>query len=139
MPSAKAKPPARSKRSGLTLIEIMVALALLGIIGLIAGGFLLPLRLTRTSNVETQALSLARSYLELVKNRWQALPDYCNTGDDLTGTLQAPQGWSIQSNKADWKKPDTLRTVKVTVTPTGSPAVQLSTRIMRPSDDACNP
>ena len=115
----------------------MVALALLGVIGLIAGGFLLPLRLSRTSNVETQGLSLARSYLELVKNRWQVLEAYCKVSDDLMGAITKPQGWTISTNKAAWKQADELRTVTVTVTPANSPTVQLATKIIRPSDDKC--
>ena len=74
--AAKTKKP--NGQAGFSLIEVLVAIGLVGILGVIAGGFVLPLRLTRTTSSESQSLTLARSYLELTKNRWLNKQDYEN-------------------------------------------------------------
>jgi Tfp pilus assembly protein PilV len=132
-----------SRRSlGLSLTEVLVALVFLGVIVLLSLGLILPLRITRNANVETQALTYARSYMELVRTTWsnadkyQALtwPDASSANPDL----KLPTGWSIDrsssvisnaatSTDANFSSgalktlSDTLREVTVTAkAPTGS-------------------
>jgi prepilin-type N-terminal cleavage/methylation domain-containing protein len=134
----------RNKQAGFSLIEVLVAIGLLGLLGVIAGGFILPLRLTRTSSSEAQSLTLARSYLELTKNRWlnklafenQVMPT-TSSGSDL----KLPNGWTLTAickeatTNTTCTTTDDFRTLKVTITPPNGTALTLTTQIAKPSYD----
>ena len=107
------------KSRGLSLIEVLVALAMLGAVILVSAGLIIPLRVTRDSNVETQALTYARSYIELVRqwwldpNKYEASPLNVTMDpvwpvvlDTTIGTadLRLPTGWTLT-------KTATIRTV----------------------------
>jgi type II secretory pathway pseudopilin PulG len=138
-----------NKTLGLTLVEILVALLLLSTVALVAGGFVLPLRLSADSQRETQAVTLARSYLELVKVRWLnsgnfgsspswGLPTVSSTATNVD--IELPANWTLTvasgfgTTPTPWTTTDTLRTIVVTVRPAGnaSKPVVLSTLIARP-------
>jgi prepilin-type N-terminal cleavage/methylation domain-containing protein len=98
-------------RRGLSLIEVLVSLLLLGAVVLLSLGIIIPLRVTKASSVESQALALGKSYLELVKTRWQAEKFYTGldaaTADGTTTgrwplakssgspDLKLPVGWTL--------------------------------------------
>ncbi len=94
-------------KSGLTVVEVLVAVGLLGVVALITLGLIIPLRVTRDSNVETQALAYGRSYLELVRESWLEPSNYEASPSNATinpvwpsttgGTpdLTLPSGWII--------------------------------------------
>jgi prepilin-type N-terminal cleavage/methylation domain-containing protein len=134
----------RNRQAGFSLIEVLVAIGLVGILGVIAGGFILPLRLTRTSANESQSLTLARSYLELTKNRWLTKKDYENQTMPTTNAgndVKLPVGWTLTTvckeatlNTA-CSITDDFRTLKVTLTPPNGPALALTTQIAKPSYD----
>jgi prepilin-type N-terminal cleavage/methylation domain-containing protein len=63
-------PAIDKKESGLTLIEVLVSLALLGVIVFIMQGFVIPIKVTKQSSTESNALNFAKSYIELVKVNW---------------------------------------------------------------------
>jgi prepilin-type N-terminal cleavage/methylation domain-containing protein len=136
------------RRAGFTLIEILVSLVLVGVLILITSSLILPLRITRASSVETQAVAFAQSYIELVKSRWQVATAYdaaANTTGDLlpvvdstsTADIRIPDGWVFEVDKSGWKVTDTIRTLKITVKPKDTTSttgwVVLTTRITRPS------
>jgi type II secretory pathway pseudopilin PulG len=143
-----------SRLAGLTLIEILVSLGIVSLIAITVGYFTLPLNLTRKSNVETQALTIARTYMEIVKGRWSdindtgyttmtGLPTVSEIGNAAVTDIKIPVGWTLVVNSADWNlgppvgTVDSLRTVKVIVQPTPitdtSLAVTLSTQIIKPN------
>jgi prepilin-type N-terminal cleavage/methylation domain-containing protein len=146
--------PFASKRlprsqGGFTLIELLVSLGLISLVGVVAGGFLLPLRLTRQANLETQGLSYARSYLEALKTRWvntagynpanqatSARPVVAYATDTATvrdaADVVLPASWTVALAVTP-STGDTYRSVTVTVTPpgTGTPLV-LTTRVVQP-------
>jgi prepilin-type N-terminal cleavage/methylation domain-containing protein len=147
---------------GLTIVEVIVAIALLAVVVLISAGFVVPLQVTRSSSIETQALAYGRSYLELVREQWLESAKYESSPADATpnpvwprltgGTvdLKIPIDWSITPSVQIISSPtsanvafnaigltayrDTLRKVTVTVTPSndGKP-ISLTTIIARPS------
>jgi prepilin-type N-terminal cleavage/methylation domain-containing protein len=139
--------PARKRQHGLTLIEMMVALALVGVLGIIGGGLLLPMRMSREANAQSQALSYARSYLEMVKGRWldanvyknKTLPTWKIKGatNPASADMELPTGWAIAvpeaSDATAWADTNNIRTVTVTVTMPALPEFKLSTQITRPS------
>jgi prepilin-type N-terminal cleavage/methylation domain-containing protein len=129
-------------KQGLTLVEVLVALVLLGVLGLISLGIVLPLRLNRDANLDTQATGLARSYLELVKTRWLDLPTFnaltlpnvCTTAAP-TCDLVINTGWTVEvpaTVVTGWAATDNLRTVTVLVRQPGGNVVELSTLVARP-------
>jgi prepilin-type N-terminal cleavage/methylation domain-containing protein len=98
----------QSTKKGLTIVEVLVALVLLAALVLVSAGLLIPLQVTRNSNVSTQALSYARSYFEMVRQSWLDPTKYesspTNTGVDPvwptwgTGSsvdLRLPTGWTL--------------------------------------------
>jgi prepilin-type N-terminal cleavage/methylation domain-containing protein len=155
----KTKPLAhRRSQRGFTLIELIVSLGLISLVGVVAGGFLLPLRLTRQSNLETQGLTYARSYMEALKTRWINKSGY-KPGNHLTSdrpVVAYDTDTSAIQNAADVVVPaswtytttitpstttsgtvttvsDVYRTVKVTVKPPGDQGtVVLTTRVVQP-------
>jgi prepilin-type N-terminal cleavage/methylation domain-containing protein len=68
-PSNKATKAFRGRSAGFTLIEILIALALFAIIGVVfANGLATASRATITADVRTNAESLARTEMEYIKN-----------------------------------------------------------------------
>jgi prepilin-type N-terminal cleavage/methylation domain-containing protein len=69
-PSNKVRKTLRGSSRGVTLIEVLVALALFGIIGIaIAGGLGTASRAVLTADIRTNAESLARTQMEYVKSQ----------------------------------------------------------------------
>jgi prepilin-type N-terminal cleavage/methylation domain-containing protein len=139
--------PARKHQRGFTLIEMMVALVLVGLLGLIGSGFLLPLQMNRKSNSQAQALSYARSYLEIVKGRWLDTTLYKNktlptwkikgTSTPATADIEVPEGWEISvpeaSSSTAWADSKNIRTVTVKIKIPHQSDFTLSSQITRPS------
>jgi prepilin-type N-terminal cleavage/methylation domain-containing protein len=140
------------KSKGFTLIEMMVALGLLGILGVVAGGFLLPMRMTNRTNNQSSGLTYARSYLEMVKNRWLELPTFKAATPPVVRVvpsttpavydMEIPTGWTVtltcklaSNSSTACDEADQLRAVTVTVTMPNQPDVKLSTLISRPSNE----
>jgi prepilin-type N-terminal cleavage/methylation domain-containing protein len=144
-----------NKASGLTILEVMVSLLLLGILALIASGLVIPLRVNRDSGRETQALTYGRSYIELVKSLWLEPNKYTAiTLPVVTGAspdIKLPTGWTITPAINRFTTPttelpqfsntavpamrvysDTLREVVVTVTAPDNKTTILRTVIARP-------
>jgi type II secretory pathway pseudopilin PulG len=130
-------------------VELLVALSLLGVVGVIATGLIVPLRLTSRTGSQSQALSYARSYLELVKARWADPTAYAAavqpTTADTTGAngkpadIRVPGSWTVKAEitsdtGAPWTADDALRRVSVTVSPSGSGTtpVRLTTLVAQP-------
>jgi type II secretory pathway pseudopilin PulG len=131
---------------------MMVALGLLGILGVVAGGFLLPMRMTNRTNNEGSGLTYARSYLEMVKNRWlelatfkAATPPVIRVSPSTTPAvydMEIPTGWTVtltcrlaSNSSTACDEGDQLRAVKVTINIPNQPVVALSTLVSRPSNE----
>jgi prepilin-type N-terminal cleavage/methylation domain-containing protein len=66
-----------NSRSGLTLVEIMVAIAIFSIIMLALSGTIIQgLKLRRSNSIESEALAVAASALEVHKNAWADFENY---------------------------------------------------------------
>jgi prepilin-type N-terminal cleavage/methylation domain-containing protein len=95
------------QKKGLTLVEVLVALVMVAALILVAAGLLVPLQITRKSSADTQALTYARSYLELVRQLWLDRTKYESsptnttinpvwpTFGDTSGDLRIPTGWTL--------------------------------------------
>jgi prepilin-type N-terminal cleavage/methylation domain-containing protein len=137
--------PARKNQYGFTLIEMMVALVLVGVLGVIGSGFLLPLQMNRQSNSQSQALSYARSYLEIVKGRWldatayknKILPTWKVQGTTGSADIEVPKDWEISVPEAAdataWEDSKNIRTVTVQIKIPKQASFTLSSQITRPS------
>ena len=140
----------RKFQKGFTLVEMMVALVLVGVLGLIGGGFLLPLKMSRDANAQSQALSYARSYLEIIKGRWldanvyknKTLPTWKEIGatTPATADIEVPVGWEIvvpeaAATSTAWASTNNIRTVTIKITSPNQPDFTLSSQITRPSYD----
>jgi prepilin-type N-terminal cleavage/methylation domain-containing protein len=133
-------PPHARSTLGFTLVEMLVALVLLGVVGSLTMGFIAPLRLTSDSQIESQAASYARNYLEALKSRWGSQDTFINANSNNYGRptsteIQLPSGWTITDNQSTWTATQVARPVTVTVTPTAgaSKAVTIQTVIARPT------
>ena len=131
----------RRRAAGFSLIEMMVALVLAALVGTVAMGLLTPLRATRASASETQALTYARSYAELLKARWLRADAFNRAdvprleGADAEVKVPAPWALTVEVRNEDGKAPrsdDLLRRVRVRVTRADGPPVELLTLVARP-------
>jgi type II secretory pathway pseudopilin PulG len=123
-------------------VEILVALSLVGVLGVVVGALSLPLQLTRRGTASSQALAEGRAYLEMVKAtwrdaaRWSAMTLPTTTG--ANADLKLPAGWTLSVTRPQpWTANDTLRVVNVTVGAAPRPGepdrrVTLSTMVTRP-------
>jgi prepilin-type N-terminal cleavage/methylation domain-containing protein len=137
--------PAHKPQRGFTLIEMMVALVLVGLLGVIGSGFLLPMQMNRQSNSQSQALSYARSYLEIVKGRWldataykkKTLPTWKVQGATGSADIEVPKDWEISVPEAAdataWEDSKNIRTVTVKIKIPNQGNFTLSSQITRPS------
>ena len=90
---------------GFSLIEVIIALALLGIIGIaFLSGLATASKATFIADERTTAESLARSQMEYVKN--QDYIDYSADPHDVYGEITPPAGYSIDSTAVPFD-PDT--------------------------------
>jgi prepilin-type N-terminal cleavage/methylation domain-containing protein len=137
---------------GLTLIEMLVALALVGVLAIVSTGFILPLRLSTESGQETQSSSLARSYLEIVKSRWLdettysykdasqtyygKLPKVCaSTSSDTDCDLKLPKDWTLtldSTSQGNWLIDSVIKKVIVKVKSANGKTVQFETLVSKP-------
>ena len=81
--------------AGLTIVEVLVALAVMAFTVSLFGYFLNPLRMTRQSQLETQAVSFARSYLEVVRSDWQDDCQYVRGSLDETPPPTTFSGYTV--------------------------------------------
>ncbi len=101
----------KQRNAGLTIIEVLISIALLGAVVLLAQGFIIPLQVTKKSNTESSALNIAKSYIELIKVNWlrsdlygsdvatvnadttfKYFPKWGSTG---TVDVKVPVGWTV--------------------------------------------
>ena len=134
------RPAKKTRSSGFSLIEVLVALALLGVLGVVAGGFMVPLRLSQQSAQESQALAYGRTFIEVLRSRWSDESKYKAMSVPSTSTdnpvptkpdIEVATGWNISSNASSWTADQTTRNVLVTInSPTGK-SITLTTQITR--------
>jgi prepilin-type N-terminal cleavage/methylation domain-containing protein len=100
-------------RAGFSLVEMLISLVILGVVVLLSLGLTIPLRVTRASNLESQALNFTKSYIELVKVLWlqpnKYGPDIAAVNANFNTTtpsywpkingsgydIQLPTGWTM--------------------------------------------
>jgi len=93
--SSKIRKACQGSSGGFTLIEVLIAMALIGIIAI---AFLSALSTASmaliTADERATAESLARSQMEFVKN--QPYIDYSESGHDDYDLITPPQGYEIE-------------------------------------------
>jgi len=99
--SNKVRKALRGSSKGVTLIELLIALALFGIIAIaFAGGLMTASRAVLTADVRTNAESLARTQMEYIKNQDYKGEDELVNGEALylkIAPANIPDGYSICS------------------------------------------
>ncbi len=82
-----------AKTRGLTLIEVLIAITLLAIAGVMLGYFSTSFSATRGALMDTKAQTFARSYIDTLRARWAAYGDYTRTLLPGPGEVPPPQGY----------------------------------------------
>jgi prepilin-type N-terminal cleavage/methylation domain-containing protein len=135
----------RKQTAGLTLVEVLVALAIIGVAGGMFSYFVSSLQTTKTARERTTALAYAREYLEGLRAKWQTLAGYetlslATPNDppasyDLEVTINNDKGKVIFSypGGAGGTDVSALRTVTLTFTDEQHKTVRLETSIARPT------
>jgi len=82
-----------AKTRGLTLIEVLIAIALLAIAGVMLGYFSTSFTATRGALIDTKGQAFARSYIDTLRARWAVSGDYANTLLPDPGEVPPPQGY----------------------------------------------
>jgi prepilin-type N-terminal cleavage/methylation domain-containing protein len=130
---------------GLTLVEVLVALAIIGVAGGMFGYFVSSLQTTKSAREQTTALAYARDYLEGLRARWQTLEGYQTIS--LATPVEPPASYKLKI-KIDNDKGGTvygypgggtsedlsaLRKITLTFTDEQDKTVSLVTTIARPT------
>ncbi|MEM7734672.1 MAG: prepilin-type N-terminal cleavage/methylation domain-containing protein [Deinococcota bacterium] len=91
----------RKQQKGLTLVEVLVALAIIAITMVMFGYFSSSLQATGNSRRETAAANFARSYLDALRSQWQDLTMYRDGGRESGNArsnppfLEVPDGFTF--------------------------------------------
>jgi prepilin-type N-terminal cleavage/methylation domain-containing protein len=134
-----------NKRHGLTLVEVLVALAVIAITVSMFLYFADALRLTRISKEETTASAYARNYLDSLRGLWLVRDNYLNKLD-YAEPQNIPAGYEVkvtildEAGKAVASYPggaggsnfSPLRTVTISLTDEAGQVYEMSTQISRP-------
>jgi Tfp pilus assembly protein PilV len=84
---------------GLSLVEVLFAVALLGALAIVASSLITPLRVTRNASLQTTGLTIARSYMEATKKLW-VNPNKFNVVWPADADVGVPSGWTVQRTSA---------------------------------------
>jgi prepilin-type N-terminal cleavage/methylation domain-containing protein len=130
---------------GLTLVEVLVALAIVGVAGGMFGYFVSSLQTTKSARQQTTALAYARDYLEGLRAKWQTLAGYQTLS--LATPVEPPANYDlkiqIENDKgsvvygypggAASEDLSALRKITLTFTDEKDKTVSLVTTIARPT------
>jgi prepilin-type N-terminal cleavage/methylation domain-containing protein len=130
---------------GVTLVEVLVALALVGVAGSMFGYFITSLQSTKKAREQTTALAYARDYLEGLRTHWQTLVGYQTLS--LATPAEPPASYNIKVNVQNDKGAtifsypggatatdlSALRNITLTFTDEQAKTVSLVTTIARPT------
>ncbi len=135
----------RGTSRGLTLVEVLVALAIIGTVGGMFGYFVSSLQTTKSAREQTTALAYARDYLEGLRAKWQTLEGYQTLS--LATPAEPPASYvlkiTIDNDKGStvYRYPggavsedlSPLRKITLTFTDAQDKTVSLVTTIARPT------
>jgi prepilin-type N-terminal cleavage/methylation domain-containing protein len=131
--------------SGMTLVEILVALGILSMVILLFSPFITSLQTNRKATEQTAALAYARNYLETLKVKWQTLEGYQTLSlatppapppsYELKIEVQNDDGNTVFSYPSGSSSNDLspLRNITLTFTDKKNKTVTLVTQIARPT------
>ncbi|MGL4612098.1 MAG: type IV pilus modification PilV family protein [Trueperaceae bacterium] len=134
-----------TKRKGLTIVEVLVALAIVGIAGSLFGYFLTSLQTTRTAREQSSALAYARNYLEGLRAHWQTLEGYQNLSlatpnnppehYELKIKIENDEGGTVFAHPGGASSRDLspLRVITVIFTDKENKTITLQTMVARPT------
>jgi prepilin-type N-terminal cleavage/methylation domain-containing protein len=133
------------KTRGMTIVEILVALVILGITIMLFGSFVTSLQSNKKAKEQATALAYARNYLESLRTKWQTLEGYQTLSlatptdppprYDLEVKIQNDAGDTIFSFPSGSSADDlsALRNITLTFTDEENKTVTLVTQIARPT------
>jgi prepilin-type N-terminal cleavage/methylation domain-containing protein len=134
-----------SRRSGMTLVEVLVALVILSLGLMFFSSLIMSLRNTQKAEEQSSALAYARNYLETLKVKWQTLegyqtlslatPDNPPASYDLEVEVQNDDGKIIFSYPGGPSSEDlsALRKLRLTFTDEQAKTLSLVTFMARPT------
>lgn len=82
----------RPKGQGLTLVEVLVALVILAVAGLMMGYFITSFRVTQRAQFDTKAQTFARSYFDTLRADW-AMGNYQSSRPLGPAEVSPPTGY----------------------------------------------
>jgi len=132
------------KQRGLSLIEVLISLAILGVVIVaVAGSMASNLKVTSASNRESVAVKYVDSALELYRVHWRSSSNYARArrpnlnrlnrmlDHGMTVRISRPQGLNFDGNPTSVHNPP-MRRVTIKVLRDGKVIAQGSTVIGRP-------
>jgi prepilin-type N-terminal cleavage/methylation domain-containing protein len=133
------------KNHGVTLVEVLVALAIIGVVGGMFSYFVSSLQTTQSAREQTTAVAYARAYLEGLRAKWQTLEGYQNVSlatppeppstYDLKIEIKNDQGSVVYGYPGGAATEDlsALRTIKISFTNEEDKTISLVTTLARPT------
>lgn len=122
---------------GFTLVEVLVAMALIAITTVMLGYFITSFRAVKQSQIDSQAQAFANSYFEALRAEWSTPTGFASTTASGVSYTR-PSGFSTPTISATDGAPVNgqvvIRTVKMQTTGPNNKVYQFETRIARPTN-----
>ena len=120
------------RNKGFSLIEVIVAAAVIGAAVMLLGYFFSSFQVTRQAQVDTQAQAFARSYFDATRARWNTSVAYKSASAPLSD-IAAPIGYTYTvTPKAALGPGDTLRELRLDIATPDKRSLRFTSRIVLP-------
>jgi prepilin-type N-terminal cleavage/methylation domain-containing protein len=124
-------------KKGFSLVEVLVALMLIGVATLMLSFFSGGFTLSRQAQEDTQAQVLARSYFDTLRSYWSVYQNYTSytSGNPLPANLiSVPSGYTTTTTaSAIAGRNNSSRTVTLTISTPKNKTLVFTTQITAPS------
>jgi prepilin-type N-terminal cleavage/methylation domain-containing protein len=114
---------------GFSLVEVLVALTLIGIATVMFGFFTGSFSATRQARADTEVQVLARSYFDTLRSSWSVSSNYAAA---TLPTIKIPSGFSLTPAVSTVTADGLRRTVTLTIVTPQDVQVTFSTQISAP-------
>jgi prepilin-type N-terminal cleavage/methylation domain-containing protein len=123
-----------NRRGGFSLIEVLVATAIVAAAIVLLGIFYNSFKVTRQAQIDTQAQAFARSYFDATRARWNSSASF-KGATAVVSDVAAPSGYSYTvTPKTPLATSDTLREIRLSISTPDNRTLSFSSKLVLPTN-----